>query len=64
MQTESELQPEDNDIQTHIKHYLNEDNYHKVAWFYDLPTISIAQAQYLFQSTKNSKQLIAYYDGI
>ena len=64
MQTESELQPEDNDIQTHIKHYLNEDNYYKVAWFYDLPSVSVIQAKDLFQSIKNDKELIVYYDYI
>jgi len=61
---EPELKPEDDLIQLHLKHYINENNFTKVAWYYDLPLISISEAGKLFIPIKNSKQLIAYYDLI
>lgn len=64
IELDPELKPTDDLIQMHLKHYVKEENFYKVAWFYEVPSLSITQAKDLFQPIKNSKELIAYYDSI
>lgn len=64
IETEIELQPDDSLIKMHIKHYVDENNFDKASWYYDLPLLSLVQAKKLYQPIKNSKQVIRYYDSI
>lgn len=64
IEIDPDFKSDDSLIELHIKHYVDESNYHKISWYYSLPLISISQAQDLFKPIRNDKELIGYYDSI